>query len=479
MKALSRDVARVTVELKSPLHIGTGSGDELCDSLLVTDANGLPCMPGTSLAGALRSKWEQEFGGEKAAAVFGSQEDGLESRSGLEVSFGHVHDSRDRPVPPRMQLADIMADPLLRAIRQPLVRQHVRLTHRHVAAQRGLYDENVVPAGNRFTFELCAVGMESGVLDNIIAWLASGSVRLGAKTRSGLGNLKLVRVWRRRFDLGDDGDYRDYCSLPVGLHEEVEGILPAVEIEGVEHRQEQVRAVKIRIVPTGFWMVGGGQPGKAEEKLDEKNDKAPDIVPYREGRVRWKVREDQSVRGELDLEGEVVVPGSAIKGALRHRTAFHYNRLQGTFADNMNDEKELEKHDGLNCPACQELFGAVLHHDQGGSAGRVFVEDVFAGYPDQQRIMHVSLDRFTCGPIDGALFEDAPCFKGRPWEFTITIADAAGVSREARKALDLALRDLVEERLSIGRGSGPGYGFCAGEYAWDDDGQWVNEGVER
>ena len=44
-----RHVARVTIETTAPLTIGTGRGDDLLDSLYVTDANGLPTIPGTSM----------------------------------------------------------------------------------------------------------------------------------------------------------------------------------------------------------------------------------------------------------------------------------------------------------------------------------------------------------------------------------------------------------------------------------------------
>ena len=47
-------LAHVTIELSTPLTIGTGNGDDLNDSTCVLDTNGLPTIPGTSLAGMLR-----------------------------------------------------------------------------------------------------------------------------------------------------------------------------------------------------------------------------------------------------------------------------------------------------------------------------------------------------------------------------------------------------------------------------------------
>ncbi len=44
----------VTLEAKSAHAIHTGHGDTTHDSLIVRDANGLPTLLGTSLAGILR-----------------------------------------------------------------------------------------------------------------------------------------------------------------------------------------------------------------------------------------------------------------------------------------------------------------------------------------------------------------------------------------------------------------------------------------
>jgi len=42
---------RLVLESVTPLSIGTGRGNGVFDNLLVRDPNGLPGIPGTSLAG--------------------------------------------------------------------------------------------------------------------------------------------------------------------------------------------------------------------------------------------------------------------------------------------------------------------------------------------------------------------------------------------------------------------------------------------
>ena len=53
------DLIRCTIELDSPLIIGTGKGDSLHDAVFVQDANGLPVIPGTTIAGVLRDRWQR------------------------------------------------------------------------------------------------------------------------------------------------------------------------------------------------------------------------------------------------------------------------------------------------------------------------------------------------------------------------------------------------------------------------------------
>jgi len=51
-------VAQVALEALEPLSIASGAVDPLFDTVLVTDANGLPTIPGSALAGVLRTAYQ-------------------------------------------------------------------------------------------------------------------------------------------------------------------------------------------------------------------------------------------------------------------------------------------------------------------------------------------------------------------------------------------------------------------------------------
>ena len=482
MTALVRDVARVKVELASPIAIGTGRGDALLDSLFVTDASGLPVLPGTSIAGVLRAAWRRT-GGETSLSedeVFGYQdrEDGAPSR--VRVSFGLIHDSSDRPVAPRLTAEQVAADQVLRFAGVPVVRQHVRIDHRGVAdaAQHGLYDRSMVAAGNRFTFELEAAAEDTakiaGIIDALVRLLAAGDVRLGAKTRSGLGALSLLAVRRRRFDLCNEADFADYCALPCAVHVPApEALLPPLHLPDVDDGQIGDLVATLVVRPRGFWMFGGGAPTDEDAALSG-GGKVPDMVPYREARVRW-----HGDRGRVEPDApDYVVPASAVKGALRHRTAYHHNRLAKVFSDELADASTVSAFGGVDNQQVKLLFGHMTdHRDRGGGrAGHVVIDDVVLEQaPDRARVTHVSLDRFTSGPVDGALFDEAPCWRGPRWRIKVRVLDREQVEeRQTRRALDLALRDLASGRLALGAGDGRGHGRLEGKMAWSDGGAWVS-----
>ena len=140
-----RFIARIKIEATTPLFVGSGSASLITDSLVLKDHNGLPMIPGTSLAGVLRHSLE-DFSSDKNTwnNVFGFQgkeNDGLGSRIIVSSAYMVVDD-------------DKVAEEFVSAIRPEIIqkfnklptRQHVRITEKGVAADKGLFDNEVVYA---------------------------------------------------------------------------------------------------------------------------------------------------------------------------------------------------------------------------------------------------------------------------------------------------------------------------------------------
>lgn len=484
-----RVIARVVLELTSPLSISTGDAGDDADNALVCDANGLPAIPGTSLAGVLRSAWAPTrgaLGKDRKGAAFGYQDKAPSGvtpeamRSLVRVSWGAIHDASDKPVEPRRP-ADAIDDDVLTAARVPIVRDHVRLDHRGTVDGTGKYTRASVMAGHRFTVELETSGRyATKLMTELIEVLGDPATRLGGRTRAGLGAFRLVRYARRDYDLSvDGGDLNDWIERSLSLREPLKGA-PVVDVEA-DDKAVPPDTLALSLVPTEPWQIGAGDEdslGDVQNAQPDDEHYRPDIVPYTEERIVWK-----SGTGKLSAP-QLVLPASAIKGALRHRTAFYLRLADEDFAHTKSDDPHWRAGE---LPGIKALFGEINGAGQ-GQVGLLFIDDVRLDLPPKGLLAstHVSIDRFTGAPMNGHLFTDISVDSDTPLPVRLRL-DFAGVQgaflnservkvqrvkrpdashedtrahlAEALKAFKRAVTDLCTESLQLGAGAGRGYGY--------------------
>lgn len=474
-------LARVTIELRTPLTIGTGGGDDTRDATCVVDADGLPAIPATSLAGVLRHALAGEGDPDKHAdcrRIFGYQDGKLGDSSIVELSWGQVHDSQNRPVPFRG--ADL-SDPVLAFMVDGVLRDHVRIDPRGVADGAGKFDETLVPAGARFTFEILVHERDSDAMADLLrllTLLGDPALRLGGRTRRGFGAITVTRVAMRSFDLRAEADRSAWLDLPRRLDQgDPRGILQMLTLPaGVP--SGKVRAT-LTLTPKDHWLFGGGAPVRDEHFRKDRGqptEHAHDRLPVTERRIAWTAD-----RGAMS-DFEHLVPASGIKGALRHRVAFHARRLRKDWADPaLEGWPDLSQSRGYT-PEEDWLFGKVKARADGAgedsAPGRLFLSDAYRGdLVYAAAVEHVSLDRFTQGPMDGLLFSEAPLYGGALVVEVDIDTRPGGAPGEARRALVSALADLCEGRLALGAGGSKGHGTFDGSVTWSDSGRWI--GGER
>lgn len=467
-------VARVTIELVTPLSIATGSPDGEYDTALVRDANGLPAIPGTSLAGVLRHLYQSRHGEQATNMLFGYQNGDQGERSRFEISWGCIHDSHNQAVD-HLLLGEkdekrLKDDPLLsfaaKTKERPALRDRVRLNQRGTAEDGGKFDRSVVPAGYRFSFELT---LWSHVKDDpqwsqLLSLLTAREFRLGGETRGGLGAIFAKAISQRSFDLRQSADLTRYSQLSPFLSQR-EGLTVYTPVTDVE--AESV-TVKLELTPVDFWRVGQG-----DQDLRAKPEKPANLLPKVERVVTWSG--DQGRFGERQL----VVPASGIKGAVGHRLAFHFNRLTGTFVEDF-DPTQLPNH--TDNEGVRAFFGHAHARsdeetDTSGKAGSVIIDDIFLTFSetDVHTLTHNSIDRFTGGVRNGMLFTEQ-LIRGKSFEFALTVVDKNASRRpEARAAFAAALEDLIHGRLALGAGASRGHGYFNGSATWSDGGQWIKE----
>lgn len=447
-----RFVTRITIEFVTPYHSGSGTEGDVADAAVTLDANGLPAIPGTTLAGILRHAFEDNADAQKrnlAKRIFGFQErshqhenNGQGSR--LSVSWACIHNAHNIPV--YGLVPDCANDPILLRAQSPTLRDHVRINHRGVAAPHGKFDELCIAAGYRFTFEMELIGTEDDrdTWRELLSLWYNPTLRIGGKTRRGFGAFKVVQSIAGEFDLRTSADFQNYADLPRSLAASTPHLTP------FRANAPNISSIRLHLKPRSYWMFGGGE-----------DPEGTDMAPVTDFRIVWH---DNSASIEDDL---IYIPGSALKGALAHRVCFHANKYLENFADKVSD---LDAVTGSNNPIIRELFGFLKGdaQDKSGARGRIIINDTFlkprAAF-DRQIVHHVSIDRFTGGARAGALYNEHPLYRHPDGGFDVEIfvEQPDSLSLIAKKALRDALEDLCNARLPIGGGTGRGLGFCTGE----------------
>jgi CRISPR/Cas system CSM-associated protein Csm3 (group 7 of RAMP superfamily) len=454
---------RITLELQSPLALGSGDSGGLFDSPCALDANGLPCLPGTSLAGALRAWWAQHLHtSHHADTWFGfvpltNETQAAARRSRLVVSMGHIHDASNKPVDAPTPRSTLQADPILGPLlgTQLPVREHVRLNARGAAADTAKFDRSHVPTGHRFTFQLqlrlrpdLAAEWEAA-RNALLQALQQGHIMLGGATRTGLGRVKAVSAQEVLLvlprDLAQVPKLQNLASrLPGSAANLLERLPPPARSTGATNAQAPLH-IGLNLLALDLWRVGSS----GVEVITTPDGRQPDSQPLSEHCITWNNQQGT-------LGHRTVVPGSAIKGALAHRTTFHANRRSGRWAGQTGEQTPLE--------TVTALFGQALDDDS-GHAGCVHVADsvLLPTQPHRAQTQpHVRLDRFTGGAWNGALFSESLVHQGSvrlDLRLDTARLHAMGQAQAHElRALADAMLDLGEGRLSLGAGTARGLG---------------------
>ena len=467
-----RFLARVIIEAITPLALHSGDREVQTDAVVIKDVNGLPYIPGSSLAGVIRHAWKDA--GKSVNKLFGFQKnikdaDDFEQNDILEESEkealrgigSRIVFSEARILDSEGKVVDGLQsqnDSLLNYYANLPVRQHVRITHRGVAADKGKFDEQVVFAGTRFCFEMEMLGNkeEAVTFAQLLSILSQSAFRLGGGSRKGFGKVEVKEIMYSSLPIQD----KAYLDKSSNLEEsKVWYNKYKTELLETESIDRPLTRLCYQLRPENFFLFGSGF-----------GDDDADMTPVKEQKVSWK-----NGNGHLAVY-EYLIPGSSIKGALAHRTAFHYNQLDGFFADGKTKE-EIEAHSGNNNEAVRLLFGWEGDaQGKGKQRGNVMISDLFVNATEEKVFNHVAIDRFTGGGVDGALFAEKALYwhsnqiDDYPLKMEVLIddqgiekADKKHIKEKACKAFSMALDDLCNGLLPLGGGVNKGHGIFDGK----------------
>lgn len=467
---------KVTLEAQSAHAIHTGHGDTTHDSLVVRDANGLPALSGSSVAGVLRHEHQRLYGEKNTELLFGYANGSEGQTSWLNVGWGLIHNSKNEVIE-GLLTDEQLSDPLFNFLYdlKPIVRQRVRLNEYGSSVDSGKFDVTLIPAGTRYTFFVSYWGDASQESDthwqNLMSLITQNNLRVGHGTKDGYGLFKAIKVYQAVWDLTTLSGREAYVNRGRSRMDFDNMTEVPLKTQG---DSPHISAV-LELTAESAWHIGGGERYiHGIEMADSPHGRDPDILPMHEAKINWRMSNDGCEIGEIG-EQQYLLPASAIKGAVRHRVAYHYNCLTGHFVDDDN-AFETDKN-----PAVIALFGHSVEDES--SAGIVAFHDVYLESEKQQVLMHNKVDRFTGGVMTSALFSENVLWQSSiNIKFDITQPEKVN-EPIIKQAFNNALQDLTEGWLPLGASGSRGLGVFLDKnnkgVQWSDNQAWVKaEGVK-
>lgn len=469
-KLTHRFTARLVLEADTALFVGSGESSLLKDALVVTDANGWPIVPGTSITGVLRNSLSKVLDGKVLNDIFGFQKSDEGSGSRLLVSHGHMMLTESK-VAEGLMAEDYAA--ILAKFEDLPSRQRVRISSQGAAVKGGLFDNEVVYKGTRFMVELELKGTkeDKSHWDNIIKAISNPLFRIGSGTRNGYGSMKVIaqKSFQRVYDLTNKDELDKYLNHPAYFNTPVS---ESSSLASDTSNEKGSITYTLELKPDDFFIFSEGY---GDQDVHNK-PVTEEVLIYNDS--------------GFTFEKYTLIPGSSMKGAIAHRTAFHYNKLKGRFADelipNITYKVAENLYSGSGNKAVNELFGlgngfdweedtneaiknGYNYYENYGDAhrGHVIIDDIYLNEDevDNEKIFnHVAIDRFTGGAMDTALFsEKVSHLKEGKESITLKIhLDNPNLDAMCVQALENALLDITKGLLPLGGMTTKGFGMFTG-----------------
>jgi CRISPR/Cas system CSM-associated protein Csm3 (group 7 of RAMP superfamily) len=474
-------IFKATLIARAAVHIGSGMDSDLSDALIRRNARGEIIIPGTAIAGALRSlltRLAPRLDGRECAALTDAT---ISCDCAVCRLFGDVN-PQDEAKSESAASRVLVFDAKLIALASPTtIRDGVGIDRASRASSRAdavKFDLEIIPAQSQFELrmELRADANEQLLVAGLAEWHA-GRAWLGGRVGRGLGAFRL--------------------DAPKFIERELKTANQLVAFLKEDHPWENESAVEPR------WL---------EERTDRartcaRENGAADAASPLVARCWLALEFTLAAQGPLltndsvasgtsgfdhapllaavDAWGKPILTGAGLRGVLRS----HAERIARTLATlNASNAQEFN----VKCPACDphskrknknaaslalESCDSLLRFEQDKESdarvesgemclacrmfgsprfgSRFLVEDAaLIGEPKYKMLDFLAIDRFTGGGREGAKFDALalwqPEFRARLF-FDNPVAWELGW-------LALVLRDLKEGWLSVGFGAAKGMG---------------------
>ena len=423
-----RFVARIEIKAVTPLAVGTGKKDIMTDALVATDCNNLPYIPATSIAGILRHELDEQT----ANDIFGNQNKQVNHGSHIIFTDAKMIGEDGLAIDGLCPID--FTRPYYQPYRYLPIRQHNSINDKGVTNKGAKFDNQVVIAGTRFCFEAEMVATSSDREDafkSVLNKLQLHHLRLGGGTRKGYGEIEVCQCLYKKYDLTNPEDLQAYTNKSSSLAAPFVGDtlqLEAPSNSGWDFYELNLKADDFFIFGSGF-----GDNDVDDTPLTEQVNDHP--------------------------QHQTIIPASSIKGAISHRVAYYYNKLNNHFVD---DNTHGVPQVGTKNEAVAALFGEDTKGISGDiRRGNVIISDVILDQLPTKVFKHVKIDRFTGGAFAGALYDEKVNYGGE-FQLKILVNKQAFVDATIRTAFEKALLDLTIGMLPLGGMTNRGHGCFSG-----------------
>ena len=430
-------IAHITIELTTPLRVGSNRSDMFQDSPVQRDFNDLPMILGTTITGVLRDRFRDVFA-DKEDDFFGfsdfKNKDSYGSK--LRVTNGLLCDENQKVSEDLLLNKSVF----LKQFDNLPLREHTAITDDGSVKEHSKFDEEIIFKGARFKFELelDGDGKEHIQWHNILHIINSDDFRFGGGSTKGFGAFRVVELKHRVLNLKEESDLQEYIEKNPSLNDKN---FRWSDFDYGEQNLVKSKFIKYicDIKPDDFFIFGSGY-----------GDDEADNTPKTESIIVW---EDSKAKFS---ESEILIPASSIKGAIAHRVAYHYNLQNSLF---IGDEKAKVGEDN---EAVKVIFGEKKDtKTKQGQKGKILIGDCFENITDRKIFDHVAIDRFSGGAIDGALFQEKVVSSEKSFKIEILLQD--DIADKFSNPFEQALKDIVDGMLPLGGMGTKGHGFFSGD----------------
>lgn len=447
----NRYVLRGNLVTETPISVAGALPGIVTDILVARDGSGKPYVPGTSLAGAIRS----HFGRKAQDKIWGGTGKSDERITGVTNPLGAS--------------VIAVADAAATVNSKPEIRDGVVIDRSSGAAAESLrYDREVIPAGTTFQLKVSVeqTETENDVLPALVAIrdaFAAGHISIGAAATRGFGSVRLENAIISKVPLSNRNEFLAFLA---GNEADVPD-LP----EAADWNADQKLEITAKWSPVGALMVRAGQDGVGV-----------DAIPL------------LSAKADKDHQ---VIPGASVKGVLRSIAERIMRTVLGKpNLPTRNGSTDMEAVLGPGAdPLVAALFGIPRPEEAGAMTkasgsrpgrGAVSIKDTYARHPvaktDQRNwfeqidaagnlpafgkygaAYHVAVDRWTGGAADKKLYASVEPVGIELEDLRISLsarrlAAATSHPTAALALLFLTLREFARACPGIGHGTTRGYG---------------------